>query len=251
MMEEFVPAEARQAAEEYTDALRHSDIDKIMGALSPEVERANVREKLEEMTDLFPKEEPNEIAVVGFSSFRSRSEESHRLNFQYKYTDKYILVEITLKKKGEKYAILGFHVNALDDSLQHINAFSFENATAVHYFFLLACIGVPAFSIFVLVKCIRDKSIKKKWLWIIFILLGFGRLQLNWTTGQVAVNPLAVQLLGASATSWGMYAPWILSVSVPLGAIAFLAKKYGIIRDRKTIEEGKEQEESEQRRNLQ
>ncbi len=78
-----------------------------------------------------------------------------------------------------------------------------------------------------LILRIRTKIGKRKWLWIVFIPFGFGRLSFNWTTGRVLFNPLSVhfQLLGAAAVKHGLYAPWIISISVPLGAIVFLIRR--------------------------
>lgn len=66
--------------------------------------------------------------------------------------------------------------------------------------------------------------IARKWPWMIFILLGVGKVAVNWTTGEWQVMPLAVQLFSVSALS-DSYGPWELAVSFPLGAIAFLARR--------------------------
>jgi hypothetical protein len=62
-------------------------------------------------------------------------------------------------------------------------------------------------------------------LWIIFILIGLAKLNLDWTTGQMGFRLIAFQIPGAGISKMGLYAPWILSVSVPLGAILFLIWK--------------------------
>ena len=53
------------------------------------------------------------------------------------------------------------------------------------------------------------------------MLIGIGKLSMNWTTGAVGVQPLQFQLLGAGIfRAGGPYLPWIVSVSLPIGAIA-------------------------------
>jgi hypothetical protein len=64
----------------------------------------------------------------------------------------------------------------------------------------------------------------RKWLWVLFILLGLGKLAVNWSTGEWQVMPLAVQVFSASIFS-SPYSPWILAVSFPLGAIVFLFRR--------------------------
>ena len=56
-------------------------------------------------------------------------------------------------------------------------------------------------------------------------MLGLGQLSLNWTTGDLDYRIARVQMLGSAYLKQGLYAPWILSVSVPLGAIVFLIRR--------------------------
>ena len=86
----------------------------------------------------------------------------------------------------------------------------------------------------------RTKMRKRKWLWIISSsLIGIGKVTMNWSTGKLSliqetVNAtgghsynfdfLSFQLFGASAFAQP-YGPWILSVSLPFGAILFLLKR--------------------------
>jgi hypothetical protein len=84
---------------------------------------------------------------------------------------------------------------------------------------------------------------RRKWLWIIFILIGFGKLSLNWTTGQILFNPLSfyVQLFSVAVIKHGPYAPWIFSISIPLGAIIFFLKKILIVTEPASTEQGNAQ----------
>jgi hypothetical protein len=83
---------------------------------------------------------------------------------------------------------------------------------------------VPVFIVVSTIVCIRTPIPRRKWLWIIFILVGFGQFELNWTTGDARLK-LGIQLLGAAATWLGPYAPMILSVSLPVGAAVFWMRR--------------------------
>ncbi len=89
-------------------------------------------------------------------------------------------------------------------------------------------IAVPLFTLYALVLCIRMRM-TRKWLWILFILLGVTTLRLNWSTGEMGLQPLSVQLLGASFSRSGLVAPWIFGVSFPLGAVFFLRKRRALL----------------------
>jgi hypothetical protein len=71
---------------------------------------------------------------------------------------------------------------------------------------------------------VRTKMPGRKWPWVLFVALGFGQLAVNWTTGEWALNLLSVQVFSASATA-APYGPWILAVSLPVGAIVFLLRR--------------------------
>ena len=58
-------------------------------------------------------------------------------------------------------------------------------------------------------------------LWIIFILFGLGPLSLNWTTDQIGFSLLSFLLFSGSAMASSIYSPWIISVSLPVGAVLF------------------------------
>ena len=61
----------------------------------------------------------------------------------------------------------------------------------------------------------------RKWPWVLFIIFGIGKVTVNWNTAEWSVVPVSVQLFSASAVS-AFYGPWLISASIPLGALAFL-----------------------------
>jgi len=87
---------------------------------------------------------------------------------------------------------------------------------------------VPLFIIWVEVVCVRA-PIRRRWAWMLLILLGGPVVALNWTTGEPQVKELAVTLLGVGWLRSTVYAPMILQVAVPIGAIIFLARRYQLM----------------------
>jgi Phospholipase_D-nuclease N-terminal len=89
---------------------------------------------------------------------------------------------------------------------------------------LAAAAAAPLFTLYALIVCIRTKIERRKWLWILFILFGFGRFMVNWTTGSWDFHIFYAQLLSASAGA-AFFGPWIISVSLPVGAVFFLSRR--------------------------
>jgi hypothetical protein len=83
---------------------------------------------------------------------------------------------------------------------------------------------IPLFIILSIIYCFKT-PLKRKWLWILFMLFGIISFKLNWTTGDFELQLLNIRLLGAGFSRSGTVAPWILSFAVPVGAILFWIKK--------------------------
>lgn len=90
---------------------------------------------------------------------------------------------------------------------------------------MLAAVAAPAISLAALFLCIRSPlPRRRRVLWAIGILAGFGRISLDWTSGAIMVSPLWFQLLSAGYTRANEFAPVVISVSIPVFALLFFAK---------------------------
>ena len=90
--------------------------------------------------------------------------------------------------------------------------------------------AVPVLIVWSLIRWIKTPMRSFKWLWIIFILVGFCVLSLNWSTGEVAIQIVTIRVPVVTPGRAGPYAPWTLTVSVPLGAIVFLLWRGALVR---------------------
>ena len=135
-------------------------------------------------------------------------------------------MDVLIKRTGGASTILAFRATTIADSLEHLNRFSLVGKSALQYGVLGLALVAPIFSFYVLVLCLRTKNLNRRWLWAIFILVGVGKLGVNWTTGALTFTPLAVQVpCGGATTTIGAYGPWVVTVNLPLGAILFLRKR--------------------------
>jgi hypothetical protein len=75
--------------------------------------------------------------------------------------------------------------------------------------------------IYAFVLCVRTPMEKRKWLWLILVLVGIGKVGVDWTSGETFYRILYVFIPTATAGKV-LYGPWSISVSIPLGAILFL-----------------------------
>lgn len=73
------------------------------------------------------------------------------------------------------------------------------------------------------VRCVRSKA-RMKWRWLLVILVGFGRYSVGWRHGLEQWQWVSVQVPVISWYRLRPTSPWVISSSVPLGAIIFLWK---------------------------
>ena len=208
--------------------------------------KENEMELLSRMGRFFPSRAPTSIDLVGYRLLRINNEpDQYNLTYQYGYGQKWLLVNVAFRDlSSEGKQIIAFNVSPIERSLQEIHKFSLQGKGSMHYSFLIICTTCPLFIFSTLIVCIKTKLKKRKWLWIPFVMLGMVQFSLNWTTGQFWIKLLSIQLLGTGAVSASIYSPWILSFSLPVGAIIFWIKR---LKDRRTgVGEGRRGSEEDQ-----
>lgn len=95
---------------------------------------------------------------------------------------------------------------------------------------LLAMIAAVAVTIVALVRIWRSGLFERRWLWTIGALIGITSLRMNWSTGVVSFQPLMIVLFSAGAFKQPIFAPWVLSVGLPVVAIIALLRRSPEVR---------------------
>jgi len=224
LMKKFTPPEDELFARTFFDQLRQGEFGQIVSDLDPSVADPSVRDKLAEMASLIPAEAPVSVKVVGAHVFRNPEYSTTSITLEYQFVSKWLLVDVTTQRKAGASTVLGFHVTAESDSLENLNRFTLVGKSAIQYLILSLAVGSLAFSLYVLILCIRAKEVNRKWLWMLFILVGVEKVAVNWKTGQLTFGILAINIPSATA-SHPFYGPWTVAVFLPLGAILFLNRQ--------------------------
>ena len=223
-MNKMAPDDDEALAKECLTALRNGDYENVIKHLDPLIVKPGVESDLTKISKILAHGEPIAMELVGCNVFSSSEKRRTNLTYQYQYATAWVLAAITIDTSGENKTLMGVNVNPIPKSLGELNAFTLSGKSFKHYILIVIAVAVPVFIVWAIVLCARTKM-RKKWLWIIFILVGVARLKLNWTTGQIGFQPIAFQLLGSGIAKMGLYAPWILTISFPLGAMTFFIKR--------------------------
>jgi hypothetical protein len=221
LLQKFSTPEDQAVAKGYIDHLRARNFQEIEKAIDPSIRTPDLRDTLTKMAGLIPAGEPNSIKLVGAQRHTAPAATLVNTTFEYNFGDKWFLANVAIQDKNGTKTIVGLNVNPLRQSVESLNRFALSGKTGTQYLVLGAAVTVVLVSLYALILCVRTKPLRRKWLWMLFILFGFGKIAVNWTTGEWEIALLAVQLLSASALA-PLFGPWTIAVSIPVGALVFL-----------------------------
>jgi hypothetical protein len=211
--------------------VRHGRTDEALARMEPSLRTPATRSSLKEIEHSFPEGEPIRVDTIGGGVLTNMStgERMANFTFQFQYASAWLLANVVVRTAGSERSARGFHVRALPDSLRRLNAFTWRRKSFRH--FALAALAVVAFATSVagVVACARSR-IRRKPLWLLVSAFGVGQVMIDWTTGTTASRPFSVQLLSVGIQRANEFAPWILSISVPVGAILFFSLQQKLAR---------------------
>lgn len=222
LLNRLASQEEQAFARAQVERLRARDFAAIEAVLAPGLAGPELRRNLETMANLVPPGKLLSVKIV--AAHRQFGTDVRTLNssYEYEFTAGWLLAQLVVEEKSGNRTLTAFNVYPRKQSLEQENRFTLAGKGGMHYFILLAALVSVALVLAALVVCVRT-SPRRKWWWIVFIVLGFGRFTVNWNTGVLWFQPLFVQLFGASVMAQPG-APWLVSVSIPLGAIVFLVR---------------------------
>lgn len=232
LIKKFARPEDVARAKHYIALLQAKQFGEIERLMDPSVDESDAHSSLEGMASAIPPGPPLSVKLVGAWRAFSGNLSTHvrartsKLVLEYHFPERWLVISVLTKEAGGVFTILGMTLDAHSESLEEINSFTLAGRDASDYFLLLSAFAIMLFTIYALVACIRTPMGHGKWFWIPFILIGFGRDVLNWTTGGVTLRLLMIQFPPASFSHW-TYAPWYFSLSLPLGALLFVFWRKG------------------------
>jgi hypothetical protein len=223
----FAPKDDDQFARQFLDLVRHAQYVEATKMVDAAVARQAGANGLNQLHQVLDHGDPVAVELIGANTgfFKpwsgAASKRQSSLTYQLQFRDSWVVAAFVIESSGSDRHISGVNLQPLPTSLEFLNRFTVEDKTPIHLLFLVACIGVPLLIVVTLMICLFSR-VRRRWLWVIFILFGFTQFQLNWTTGQTGFQPISFLILGASFFRAGLYAPIVFSFGIPVGAILFL-----------------------------
>ena len=184
-----------------------------------------------------PKTLPPAGKTLGFTRGVGTGGDQYFLTRQYDFPTAVVVTQTQMAKAPDgRWVVVNFNVNSATPAELKANGFSLSGKTPVHYAMLAAMIAVTGF----IVVTVGFALYRRRWGWAIFSLFGVVAFQLNWGTGAWGVQLIQFYLLGSAVVrAASPFAPWIFSVSFPLGAVLFWALRKNTAKPPKAPKKGK------------
>jgi hypothetical protein len=211
-------------AKQYIDHLRNEQFDAIEKDFDPSLRDSKLHDVLVRMAELLPDREPDSVELVSSHTLHGPNGVTRNLALEYGFSGTWFLINVATHEKAGRATIVGFNVYPQPASQAEQHRFGLQGKTVLQYLVLALVVVLPLFTLYTLVVCVRTKLSGRKWPWVLFILVGITKLEVNWTTGAWDFAPLSLQVLSASAFA-PLHGAWILAASLPVGALIFLLQR--------------------------
>jgi len=214
------PQDLDRHARTFIDVLAHGQLDSALALSHVEGNPDTVRNALRQGSDFIRPYATDSAALVGWNVVISNDTRG-ALTYETHAGPQWALVEVDVLRSGTTSRVVGFHWQPTAGRLADLNAFSLRGRSVAHYLFLvlaigavLGCVGGAVFA------AVQRMGV----FWVLFALIGVTKVTIDWTTGQLAFNPLSVQFLGAGYLRTAPVGPWFVSWSLPLGTLLALIR---------------------------
>lgn len=220
----YVPKDADAFARDYLNMLKKGDIDGAMSATNKDLLTDKAKEQFLEISRVLDKGELLSAEVVKFYNMKwyFSKEKKTLIDYQLQLEGAWVEAIVVVEGGDGAMSVSGVYVEPLPKSLREIHSENFYAKPPQQYMVAFIAFIIPIFIFYTLILCFF-MPVRFKAVWAILIVVGIARLSLDWTTGQIAFYPFSLMFFGAEAVKDGIYGPWVLSVSFPLGAVAFHA----------------------------
>ena len=234
--EKLIPKEADKFAKNYIERLENGETEYCYNKLEEQHQNEDARAFYSQSYESLKDKDLISNRIVNSQKrtvYFENTVTNYNLVYEYEYSDNlWIYYTFQLLEKENDFVVQTFNIQPSDQSLSKIHEFTFENKSFINYLWIFISILIPLFIVISLIYAIRT-PLKRKWLWIIFILLGIVTFSLNWTTREFGFQLINFKLLGAGIVKSGIIAPWVVSFAIPVGAIVFWFKRKKILTEMK------------------
>jgi hypothetical protein len=220
-LEKWTPKDDDAIARHYVDLLQTRQIGAIERTLESGLADGDAARSLAQAADVLTQVGGTQLKVVGFNEYLSAANRPATFTYETTGRRSSAVVFVAFEKTSNGILLDGLRVWTLREPLEQTNALTFKGKGLPQYAWTLACVVIALFQLWMLVVCAWAPYVRLRWLWMLLVFLGIGQFSMNWTTGTEAIKPVSIWVSTVGIVRASPYVPWILSFSLPLGAMLF------------------------------
>jgi hypothetical protein len=196
----------------------------LAASLDPSLTTSTTWGKITEVHDSLATFHGDSTALIGWNIVASPN--SYRADLTYElHGQGWALVTAAVVRRQGSLVVNGFHFQRSTGSLAQLNAFTLDGRSWKHYAVLILALGCLLIALASAAIVVRTRM-PRRWLWAFVALCGVGQVGINWSTGELFINPIRWQLLCAAYFRPGFVGPWIVSFALPVGAALALWRRH-------------------------
>ncbi len=223
VIERMVPDAEDAYARGQIEALARGSTADLERDLDPSLRTAQTADQMRAMVTSIGGRRIEGMEVIGYQGMNFNGAERRSITYQLRLPGGWAVAHVASRTEGGRRIVEGASVSKIPEPLQRTHAFRLSGKSLAHYVVLGLCLLVPLIMIYAAALVFR-MPLRRRWLWVLACVVGVGQWSLEWTGGQSWFNLVNLQLLGASFLRPSVYAPWVLSVSLPLGALYIIGR---------------------------
>jgi hypothetical protein len=228
----FVPPATDQYARRFIDTLQNQPAQATVKLLVSRVAMEDgIVDSIATLQRHIPQGRPDSLQIVDVNVQTQNRSTRRTITYEMHASGRWALIQLVLDDNdADARRVEGIRVWPMDSSLQSRNALTLRHASAAGIVAGVLAIVVFVFSLYAAVQVVRS-PLKRCWVWAIVALVGFGKFGVEWRTGTVTQQWIAVYLFGTGIGRDGLYGPWWIFLSMPGGAVLALDRRRRAIAD--------------------
>jgi len=207
------------------DQIRMGQDQAVLGQLQPGPKRDEMAAMLVRLKSVIPPSAPLSATPVATSIANPAAGKVEALAVEYDFPDRAIRFATTLTQaKGTTgWKLHSFSVLEASKKELAVNTLSLDRRAPGQLAFFALAVTSPILMLAALIKVLRTPGLQNRWLWAAFALVGLFSFQMNWATGTMLVQWMALQIVGFwMVHGASQFEPWMISATVPIGALLIL-----------------------------
>lgn len=218
-------ADDRAALAAPFDEIRRGELDALIARLDNVEDAEQARAQIAEVRALLPSFDPPRGRLMHWTASFNGEARMLRGVQEHLYPDHVAQSETILARASADapWRVAGFHINVVPNADVRSPLAALSEGQPVVVAAVVLAVFFALFSLAMFLRALFLEGLKRRWLWLIFIAVGFAAFSVNASTGAWEISPIYVLLFSASAIwSGSMLDAWIVTFAIPVGAIVFL-----------------------------